>query len=490
MKKWIGSTKRLAIITILFVTQILIGLLIFYDTLILLVVTLLPAIISSLYLRISLAKHKESMNESKSKSHTPFAFFGLMIMSQLSIPLILIFYYAQPFGWIIYTIITSSAFTLTSMMTIFFIPLILGQETIKGNAKTYSTLEPVSVIVPAYNEERHIGDTLNSLIEVDYQNKEVIVVDDGSTDKTYSIAYEFTRYFDKGRFSVIRKQNGGKSSALNFGIRFARGDIIIIVDADSIVERTTIKELVREFQDSSVVGVAGDCVVSNRINFLANCQALEYLISMNVFRRAFGLLGFVLIIPGPIGAFRREAMLERGLCDKDTLTEDFDVTLKLLKSGKKIVESPSKSYTTVPMTLEDLYRQKSRWTQGAVQTLLKHKDIMSNTKHGIIRIFLYPIKLLSLLVLPIFDLVLIGFTIQALQTDALFPLIWFALFIYFYSLLAIVAVIVQKQKDYRLLLYTPFMCFFYRQFIDFIIIRSLVVILFHKFYKGSNNKQY
>jgi cellulose synthase/poly-beta-1,6-N-acetylglucosamine synthase-like glycosyltransferase len=198
----------------------------------------------------------------------------------------------------------------------------------------------------------------------------------------------------------------------------------------------------------------------------------------------------VLIIPGPLGAFKRKAVLERGLCDKDTLTEDFDVTLKLLKSGRKVAEASSKSYTTVPTTLMDLYRQKSRWTKGAIQTLVKHKDILSNTKHGIVRIFLFPIKLLSLLVMPIFDAILIGFTAQAILSNSLiFPAIWFGLFIYFYSLLSIVAIMVQKQKDSTLLLYIPFMSFVYRQIIDIIIIRTIIDVLLQKWNKGSYTRE-
>jgi cellulose synthase/poly-beta-1,6-N-acetylglucosamine synthase-like glycosyltransferase len=360
--------------------QLLIGLLVFYDTLILLLVTLSPAVISFVYLQIILRRQKESLDRSNKKSHMPFVFFGLMIVSQLSIPIILIFHYLQPIGWIIYTMITSSAFTLSSLMATFYIPLIYSRELSQGNMKTkrgskaFALTQPVSIIVPAHNEEYNMRSILTSLLEIDYQNKEVIVVDDGSTDRTYSIASEYKRCFPIGRFSVIRKQNGGKSSALNYGIRFAKGDIIVVIDADSVVERNTIKEILREFQDSRVVGVAGDCVVSNRVNFLSKCQALEYVISINVFRRAFGALGLVLIVPGPLGAFRRKAMIERGLYDKDTRTEDFDITLKLLKTGGIVSEINSRSYTPVPTTFRDLYRQKNRWNRGAFQTLRRLRE--------------------------------------------------------------------------------------------------------------------
>jgi biofilm PGA synthesis N-glycosyltransferase PgaC len=487
--------KRLAITIVFTLIQLLIGFLIFHDTLLLLFITLLPAIISFVYLQTILTRQKESID--RSNNRIPFIFFGLIIISQLSVPIILIFYYSQPIGWIIYLIITSTAFTLSSLMTIFFIPLVfsggLSQEKIKMKRSTYALTKPVSIIVPAYNEEHHIRSILNSLLENDYQNKEVIVVDDGSTDRTYSIASEYRRYFPNGRFSVVRKyhddKSWSKSSAINYGTRFAKGDIVIIVDSDSIVERNTIKEVLREFQDSRVIGVAGDCIVSNRVNLLSKCQALEYVISINVFRRAFGVLGLILIVPGPLGAFRRKTFIERGLCDRNTRTEDFDVTLKLLKTGGIISEIPSKSYTPVPTTFKDLYRQRTRWNQGAFQTLLKHKDVMSNAKHGIIQVFLYPIKLLSLLVLPMFDIVLIGFTVQALLTDSfIFPLIWFSLFIYFYSIVAIVAVTSQKQKDWKLLLYTPFMSLIYRQFIDIVVIMSLFGILIQKCQNTINTK--
>ena len=485
--------NRLAITIIFFLIQISIGLLIFYETLLLLLVALVPVVISLAYFQFILERMKGDVLTSDKKSHLPFVFFGFLIASQLSIPIILIFYYLQPIGWVIYSIITSSAFTLSSLMTIFFIPLIYSREFSDErkmiNSKELSSMQPVSIIVPANNEENNIRSILNSLLEIDYQNKQVILVDDGSTDATYSIASEYKKRFPIGRFSIIRKHKGGKSSALNYGIRFAKGEIIVVIDADSIVERYTINEVLAEFQDSRVIAVAGDCIVSNRVNFLSKCQALEYLISINVFRRAFGLLGLVLIVPGPLGAFRRKAMIERGLYDKDTRTEDFDITLKLLKTGGIVSEIYSKSYTTVPINVRDLYRQKTRWNQGAFQTLLKHKNMLSNTKHGLIRIFLYPIKLLSLIILPIFDIVIICFTIQALLTDSfIFPVIWFSLFVYFYSLLSLVAITSKKEKEWKLLLYIPFMSFVYRQLIDIIILKSAFEVLIQR-HKKSVSKQ-
>lgn len=474
------ATKRIPIIFAFYVIQILLGLVIFSDKLILLIAAFAPAIVSILYLYITFEFRKNPKGYSSKKLQVPFVFFGLVIALQITAFIIILFTLNLEYD-LINTFIIFLELTLTSLMSFFFIPLAIYNEPSPKTIKASHTLRPVSIIVPAYNEEDHIEKTLESLVEADYTNKEVIIVDDGSTDNTYYIASKFTKKFPVHRYSVIRKQNGGKTSALNYGIRFAKGEIIVVIDADSVIDRNSLKEILGEFQDPTTVAVAGDCMVSNRHNFLTNCQALDYLVSINVYRRAFAMFGLVLIVPGPLGAFRRKTLIQRGLYDKDTLTEDFDVTLKLLRGGGAVPEINSTSYTVAPATIRDLYKQKSRWNQGAFETLLKHKDIMTTARYGMLGVFLYPIKLLSFIVLPFFNMIVIAFTLLAV-INSMWNLaaILFGLFMYFYLLQTSAASFLRKEKDWGLVLYAPFMSLAYRQFMDFVVIKSLLTVVFKR----------
>jgi cellulose synthase/poly-beta-1,6-N-acetylglucosamine synthase-like glycosyltransferase len=233
----------------------------------------------------------------------------------------------------------------------------------------------VNILVPAYNEESCIADTLESLVEACYPNKEIIVVDDGSTDRTVKIAMQ---YASEG-VKVFSKENGGKFSALNYGLALSDGDLIIIVDADSIIERRAIKELVKKFENPDVVAVCGNIKVLNRNNFLTKCQALEYIFSINIMKRALDTFGSITVVPGALGAFRKGTLTAGGSYDKDTLTEDFDTTLKVLKSGKVVqASSHASAYTEAPETMRDLYKQRMRWYRGNYQTISKHRDAFTN----------------------------------------------------------------------------------------------------------------
>ena len=154
----------------------------------------------------------------------------------------------------------------------------------------YATTFPkISVIIPAYNEEKVVANTIEGLLETKYPNKEIIFVDDGSTDSTLAIA---SRYKEKIR--VLHKENGGKSTALNYGIVYAKGDIVVIVDADTIIGRNSLKEIVKGFEiDEHVAAVAGNIKVRNRMNIITKCQALEYITGIQIVRRAFDIFGSI-----------------------------------------------------------------------------------------------------------------------------------------------------------------------------------------------------
>jgi peptidoglycan-N-acetylglucosamine deacetylase len=174
----------------------------------------------------------------------------------------------------------------------------------------------VSVLVPAYNEAKVIDKTIRSLLNSTYPNLEIVVIDDGSTDDTYAcVVSEFS---GEPRLRVFRKENGGKAQALNYGIQKAAGEIIIALDADTVIMPQAVALMVRHMNDPRVCAVAGNAKVGNRINPLTRMQALEYISGQNMDRRAFALLNCITVVPGAIGAWRKDRVLEVGGFQSDT----------------------------------------------------------------------------------------------------------------------------------------------------------------------------
>ncbi|MEM2907017.1 MAG: glycosyltransferase family 2 protein, partial [Candidatus Odinarchaeota archaeon] len=242
--------------------------------------------------------------------------------------------------------------------------------------------------VPAFNEGPVIRETIQSLIELTYPRKEIIIVDDGSTDDTYNRAVEAG---EGHNVKIISKPNGGKWSALNKGVESAQGEIIICIDADTRLARDAIEHLVKHFSDSLVAAVAGNVKVGNRDRTLTKLQALEYVTSINIQRRGEGYLNKLTVVPGPLGAFRKNVLKEVGLYSPDTFAEDADLTLSILKAGYKIKYEPQAlGYTETPHTFTDLAKQRYRWYRGLLQAMKKHKDMVFNSKYGSAGLFIVP----------------------------------------------------------------------------------------------------
>jgi poly-beta-1,6 N-acetyl-D-glucosamine synthase len=230
----------------------------------------------------------------------------------------------------------------------------------------------VSVIVPAYNEHRVIARTLHAVLAGPSPPLEVIVVDDGSADGTAEEA-EKVAAMDP-RIRVLRQENAGKASALNHGIGVARGEIVVCLDADTLFTPTTIPMLVRGFSDPAVGAVAGNVKVGNRINLWTRWQAIEYVSSQNLDRRANALLNSITVVPGAVGAWRKDAVLAAGGFRADTLAEDMDLTWRLRRAGWRLENEPAAlAYTEAPASLDALSRQRFRWTYGTLQCLWKHR---------------------------------------------------------------------------------------------------------------------
>jgi len=377
------------------------------------------------------------------------------------------------FAWILLI-----SLTLILYFNFLTLPLVIYNKLREGKqTDSPGHLPSITVLIPAFNEEKVLGRTIETVIEASYPEKEIIVIDDGSSDRTYQIAQGFSQ---KG-VKVIRRPNGGKASALNHGVLFARGEIIIIVDADSQVCKGTFIELVRAFRDPEVAAVAGNIKVLNRRNWITKCQALEYIASINIFRRAFDVFGSVTVVPGALGAYRREALVSGGLYDPDTLVEDFDVTLKALKSGRVVQASNSAvAYTEAPQKVSELVNQRLRWYRGNFQALWKHHDAALNSRFGFLQKLSFPFMVLSMTFLPLAGLVNIASIIAVIAQGKgmlLVPtLLFFCLLQFLLSLLAVQL----DDEDWKLALYSPLFVFGYKNLCDFVTIKSLFDVLFRK----------
>ncbi|MHA2033326.1 MAG: glycosyltransferase family 2 protein [Candidatus Kariarchaeaceae archaeon] len=327
----------------------------------------------------------------------------------------------------------------------------------------------VSIIVPAHNEEKVIESTVKTLLEANYSKKEIIIIDDGSTDGTVD---KVRPYSNLGLISIISRPKGGKALALNTGISYSNGEIVIVIDADSIVPRDAVTRIISCFQDSDVVAASGNVKVGNRKNLITKLQSLEYIREINLRRRAFDLLNTIYVVPGAIGAFRKKIFSRVGFYDKDTVTEDMDLTLKFLKTkGKILFDSSAISFTEAPENLKGWVQQRRRWYGGTLQTILKHRTAW--WRHGTLSSIGFPYLLLSIIFSPILELtflmvgviyLLLGFWVGIILA--------FFLMIGFESIATIIGILLDGE-DRKLILYIPLYVLFYRYLIGIIRIRSI-----------------
>lgn len=247
------------------------------------------------------------------------------------------------------------------------------------------SLPMVSIVVPAFNEGRVIQPALRALIELDYPNFEVIVVDDGSTDDTYERAMVVAHESRVVSIRVITKRNAGKAEALNTGMTMARGEFVLNMDGDTKLSRNTLRVCIPHFENPAIGAVAGNVKVVNRENIWTNIQSLEYVEGLAMARKAQSFIRSVNIIPGPLGMFRKSVLQQIGGYDHDTFAEDCDLTLKMLMKGWHVAYEPQAiAWVETPSGLLDLLKQRYRWTRGILQATKKHsKALWQPRKSGL-----------------------------------------------------------------------------------------------------------
>src|SRR6267378_4225541 len=350
---------------------------------------------------------------------------------------------------------------------------------------------PVSVLIPAYNEESVIVYTINSVLESDYPKLEVIVVNDGSSDDTGELLDE--QFGRNPAVRVIHQPNRGKSAALSHALAEASSGIIVTIDADTSVEPDAVSKLVRHFVNPRVGAVAGNVKVGNRISWLTRWQALEYITSQNLEKRAFDLLNCIPVVPGALSAWRAEAINNCGGFSADTVAEDTDLTITIRRAGWKInYDEEAIGWTDAPESAAALVRQRFRWTFGTLQAFWKHSDTLGRSKYGTLGWIALPNMFLFQLLLPLFspviDLLFLGslllyvlsqfhFThVPQLWTgaDVQRSLVFFIGFMLIDFLTCVIAFALEKREDWSLLWPLLLQRFYYRQMMYVVLFRAVM----------------
>jgi cellulose synthase/poly-beta-1,6-N-acetylglucosamine synthase-like glycosyltransferase/peptidoglycan/xylan/chitin deacetylase (PgdA/CDA1 family) len=346
---------------------------------------------------------------------------------------------------------------------------------------------PVTVLIPAFNEEKVIVQTIERILSSDYPDMDVLVIDDGSSDHTAYIAR--SHFMRDARVSVLSIPNGGKANALNIGLAQARGDIIVAMDADTQFEATTISRLVRWFSDPSIGAVAGNAKVGNRVNMITRWQALEYIVAQNLERRALSALDTLTVVPGAVGAWRKDVLASQGGFPPDTLAEDQDLTIAIQTAGWRVhFDSTAIAWTEAPTDVKGLAKQRFRWAYGTLQCLWKYRRITFNRRYGELglvalpQVWLFQILLTTLA--PMADLLLlwqllgqwIAYTQHGTEfnSSSLWIIgIYYLVFVVVDLLAAAIGFLLEKDEDWSLLWWLVPQRFGYRQIMYYVVLRSL-----------------
>ncbi|MBS1724996.1 MAG: glycosyltransferase [Armatimonadetes bacterium] len=237
----------------------------------------------------------------------------------------------------------------------------------------------VGVLIAAYNEEKTIEKTVASVLRSDYPVTEVIVIDDGSQDGTADVLRQ--AFSQDTRVRLIQKANGGKASALNQAIATAQSELLLTIDADTVLDSRAIGFLARHFGDERIGAVAGSVEVGNIKNVLTAWQSVEYRTSQNIDRRAYAFLDAVTVVPGAVGMWRKDLLEKLGGFPGETLAEDMDLTWAVHEAGYRIETEPmARAYTEAPESWRALTRQRFRWAFGTFQCMWKHRRALG--RHG------------------------------------------------------------------------------------------------------------
>nr|MBP7473089.1 glycosyltransferase [Prevotella sp.] len=332
----------------------------------------------------------------------------------------------------------------------------------------------VSIIVPAYNEEVDAVSSIQNLLKQDYPNFNIIFVDDGSSDHTYQRVCDALG--NNPKMTVLTKENGGKASALNYGIAHTDAEYLVCIDADTKLYPDAVSLLMSHFlrPDAERIGsVAGNVKVGNEHNMLTKWQAIEYTTSQNFDRMAYAAINAITVVPGAIGAFRKKAIEDAGGLTTDTLAEDCDLTIRICKAGY-IIENENRAVamTEAPEHIKQFVKQRTRWSFGVMQTFWKHRDALMAIKYKGLGLWALPNMLVFQFIIPTFSPLADLFMIIGLFSGNAWQIfIYYLLFTAVDSSVSIAAYLFEKQP-LRVLFWIIPQRFAYRWIMYFVLFGS------------------
>ena len=355
----------------------------------------------------------------------------------------------------------------------------------EAGRRTASWHPRISVIIPAYNEEKVIRKTIESVRASSCKDIDIIVVDDGSTDKT---AATLKAAYTKNEITLFTVPNAGKASALNFGVSKTDAEIVVAIDADTVLDHHAIERLGRHFEDPTVGAVAGKAVVGNENSIMAKFQALEYITSQNLDRRAFEYFNAIGVVPGAIGAWRRSALVSAGGFREDTLAEDADATISIERNGYRVLYEPDAiARTEAPESVKAFLKQRFRWMFGTLQVAYKHRAaLLSPRTPGIGFITLPNIILFQIgftLLAPIFDALLL-LNLASMARDyavgdevgsnfSMLAIYWVVFQLVDALMVGLACIFDGKESPWRFIPHLLIQRFFYRQLLYIVAVRTL-----------------
>lgn len=335
----------------------------------------------------------------------------------------------------------------------------------------------VSIIVPAFNEEVNAVKTVQNLLLQNYGAIEIIFVDDGSTDATYKNVLD--AFAGNPRVRVFTKPNGGKAAALNFGIGEATSEYLVCIDADTQLMPDAVHNLMQYFSDPEVGAVAGNVKVGNEKNMITRWQSIEYVTAQNFDRRAFDLINCITVVPGAIGAFKKAAIIDAGGFTTDTLAEDCDLTIRILRKGYVVRNcSTAIAVTEAPESFRQFMKQRFRWSYGIMQSFWKNKDACFNPKYKALGMVALPNILLFQILVPILApvadlLFILGLFWNRNDSDSLHKiLVFYGIFLLVDIIVSFIAFLYEKEEIKKLAWLIP-QRFVYRQLMYVILFRSI-----------------
>lgn len=278
---------------------------------------------------------------------------------------------------------------------VYWYPAVMGMLWILGSLVFYFANERkgslplektpfVSILMPAHNESRILYPVVKEMVDLNYPEYEVILINDGSSDDTSEVLKDLAIKYDKVRV-IDLKENCGKANALYLGLIAAKGEILVGVDADSYLDKNALRYLVSHFVNrhngERVGAVTGNPRVRNRGTLLGKLQLCEYASIISLIKRTQRVLGKVMTVSGVCVAYRKRALMECGFWDRDMMTEDIAVTWKLEKNFWDVRYEPrALCWMLVPETIKGLWRQRRRWSEGGLEVIFRHWDIFKSWK--------------------------------------------------------------------------------------------------------------